>query len=48
MIRALHASLLLGIRAPQLHESTIYAAFRQGLDQTLSPMHHSFIGVSQL
>ncbi|KAG2126900.1 hypothetical protein DEU56DRAFT_758730 [Suillus clintonianus] len=44
MIRALHASLLLGVRAPQLHESTIYAAFRQGLDQALSPTHHSFIG----
>ncbi|KAG2050827.1 hypothetical protein BDR06DRAFT_974252 [Suillus hirtellus] len=43
MIRALHASLLLGVRAPQLHESTIYAAFCQGLDQALSSTHHSFI-----
>lgn len=45
MIRALHVSLLLSVRAPQLHESTIYAAFRQGLDQALYPTYH-FIDVS--
>jgi hypothetical protein len=47
MMQALHTSLLLGVRPLQINDSTIYAAFRQGLDQAVSPANHSFISVSR-
>jgi hypothetical protein len=46
MLLALHASMLLDVRPLQIAESSLYTAFREGLDQALSPSHLSFNAVS--
>ncbi|KAG1852845.1 hypothetical protein DFJ58DRAFT_790111 [Suillus subalutaceus] len=45
MVQTLHSSLLLGVRPIQVTDSVIHAAFHDGLDQSLSLSHFSFIAV---
>ncbi|KAG6371120.1 hypothetical protein JVT61DRAFT_9879 [Boletus reticuloceps] len=43
LLRRIQSSYLLGVRPREITESLTYAAFRDGIDQALSPMHPSFI-----